>query len=143
MDSFFTIRIFNFIFTFFSPSLFLCTFQHQHPHEKRQWYFSGNCLHAGGSIILQLQLDGTIRNVDKAGFAIFVVNVLLWIDFNLTIRRQKRQREPPSSRRRFVLKGGSSWLLGCFSKTLFFKKIVRYPHVPHWGIYKANPKKFL
>ena len=52
-----------------------------------------------------LQLDGKMRNVDKAGIIIFIVNVLLWIDFNLTIRRQKRQREPPGSRRRFVLQG--------------------------------------
>ena len=61
-----------------------------------------------GDIMLQLERKGSISNITKPFIAIFVVNILLWIDFNVTMaRRQKRQREPPTNR--FVVQG-PPWL---------------------------------
>ena len=62
-----------------------------------------------GDIWIQLERRGSVSNITKPFIAILVINILLWVDFNLTIlRRQKRQSEPPTSRLRFVQ--GPSWL---------------------------------
>ena len=61
--------------------------------------FLGICIVLCGDIMLQLERKGSISNITKPFIAIFVVNILLWIDFNVTMaRRQKRQREPPTNR---------------------------------------------
>ena len=61
-------------------------------------FFSGSCIVLSGDVFWwQLSRRGTISNITRPFIAIFVVNILLWIDFNVTIvRRQKR--ELPASR---------------------------------------------
>ena len=41
-----------------------------------------------------------ISNITKAAIAIFIVNILLWIDVNITIVRRKDQQEPQTNRLR-------------------------------------------
>ena len=67
--------------------------------------FSGIFVVMGFDIWLQLErghLD--ISKFTKAAISIFIVNILLWIDFNLSIVRRKRQNEPKTSRLRCVKK---------------------------------------
>ena len=53
-----------------------------------------------GDVWLQLERKGDISIVTKPFIAIFVVNILLWIDFNITIVRRKKKNEPGSSQLR-------------------------------------------
>ena len=57
-----------------------------------------------GDIWLQIERKGSVSVVTKPFIAIFIVNILLWIDFNFTIWRRKKQNEPPTSRLRSVLR---------------------------------------
>ena len=41
-----------------------------------------------------------ISEITKAAIAIFIVNILLWIDVNITIIRRKDQQEPQTNRLR-------------------------------------------
>ena len=56
-----------------------------------------------GDIWLQLERKGTISFVTKPFIAMFIVNILLWIDFNISIVKRKNHNEPQTSRLRYVI----------------------------------------
>ena len=51
-----------------------------------------------GDIWLQLERKGNISWVTIPFVALFIVNILLWIDFNFTIKRRARKKERPANR---------------------------------------------
>ena len=59
---------------------------------------SGLCLVFSGDIWLQLERKGNISWVTIPFVALFIVNILLWIDFNFTIKRRARMKEQPANR---------------------------------------------
>ena len=59
---------------------------------------SGLCLVFSGDIWLQLERKGNISWVTIPFVALFIVNILLWIDFNFTIKRRARKKERPANR---------------------------------------------
>ena len=59
---------------------------------------SGLCLVFSGDIWLQLERKGNISWVTIPFVALFIVNILLWIDFNFTIKRRARTKERPANR---------------------------------------------
>ena len=59
----------------------------------------------GADIWLQLQRGrSNVSEVTRPFVAIFVVNILLWIDFNITILRRNNHNEPRTSRQYKVYK---------------------------------------
>ena len=71
----------------------------------QKYFLSCMCSGVGmvlcGDVWLQLERKGDISIVTKPFIAIFVVNILLWIDFNITIVRRKREKQPRSRQLRF------------------------------------------
>ena len=57
---------------------------------------------AGGRFAILPMVDD--QGLHRPFIAIFVVNILLWVDFNITAVRRRKQREPPTSRLRCVRK---------------------------------------
>ena len=51
-----------------------------------------------GDIWLQLERKGNISWVTIPFVALFILNILLWIDFNFTIKRRARKKERPANR---------------------------------------------
>ena len=71
-----------------------------------------------GDIWLQLERKGTISFVTKPFIAMFIVNILLWIDFNITIVRRKKQSEPRTSRLRSLVTQSN-----CCRIIIFFRRL--------------------
>ena len=77
------------------------------------FFSSGAGLVLCGDTWLQLERKGDISFITKPFIAIFIVNILLWIDFNISMVRRKKHNEPQTSRLRCVKKG-SNWLFHTF-----------------------------
>ena len=59
----------------------------------------GSCLMIAVDIWLQWERGNTtISNATRPFIAIFIINILLWIDFNITIVRRKNQHESQTNR---------------------------------------------
>ena len=70
--------------------------------HRRNSIFLGICLVLGADVWLQLQRGrSNISNVTRPFIVIFVVNILLWIDFNITIVRQNHHHEQPRTSRQY------------------------------------------
>ena len=89
----------------------------------------GSCLVLAGDIWLHRERGNkTISRTTRPFIAIFIVNILLWIDFNITIVRRKNQHEPQTSRLRCAT-GLITWLTyfpHCFRLFPFFS-LRNYP----------------
>ena len=101
---------FLFVFRLLSLSIFhmkspMLSFLHQVGSSMQcNDIFPGICLVLCGDIWLQYERKGSVSAVTKPFIAIFIVNILLWIDFNVTIWRRKKQNEAPVSRIRSLLR---------------------------------------
>ena len=56
----------------------------------------GSCVVFCGDIWLQLHRKGSVSDVAKPFIAIFIINILLWVDFNVTIWRRKKRNKTPT-----------------------------------------------
>ena len=62
------------------------------------FFSSGAGLVLCGDTWLQLERKGDISFITKPFIAIFIVNILLWIDFNITLVRRKKENKPQTHR---------------------------------------------
>ena len=99
--------------------------------HRTDYFYLGIVLVLGVDIWLQLErghiANGFISEFTTAAIGIFIVNILLWVDFNISFVRRKKQNEPQTSRLRCVTKRSLFILTRPSSKKVCHQAIGSFP----------------